>query len=97
MSNDHFPVWLYRWDDANEKHGASTVSFGAVREVSQHYPSTIIGIATRPVGDPIEHHSAPPTWESDEFEDFREHVEAKCDDVRWFLDEPPLECDVGDE
>jgi hypothetical protein len=92
MSNDHFPVWLYRWSDENEHHDASSVSWGESREVSQHYPSTIIGVATRPVGKPIEHHNASPEYEVEAFQEFREHVEDHADDVRWFDD--AMECDT---
>lgn len=95
MGNDYLAVFLYRWDDANEHRDASTVSFGEARDVKQHYPSTVIGVATRPVGDPIEHHSTAPEFEDDEWNTFYDHVEDHSDDTRWFA--TPLECDPDAE
>ena len=92
VTNEYFPVFLYRYDDANGERGASTVAFGEQRQVNKHYPSVVIGVATRPVGDPIEHDDAPPEYEAQLWERWREHVEEKASEVRWFVDEP-LQCD----
>lgn len=91
MPNDSLAVFLYRYDDANDVREASTVAFGETRQVNQYYPSTVIGVATRPVGAPIDHHDTVPEYESREWRAFRDHVEDRADDVRWFDD--PLECD----
>ena len=92
MSNDYLAVFLYRWDDETPHNdGGSRVGFGEVRQVAQHYPSTIIGAATRPVGEPIQHHDSPPEWEDKTEREFREHVHEVADDVRWFAE--TLECD----
>lgn len=91
MSNDYLPVFLYRWDDENDVRDATHVGFGESRQVTQIYPSTVIGIATRPVGDPIDHYDAQIDYEDETRRKFAEHVEELADDVRWFDD--PLECD----
>jgi hypothetical protein len=95
MSNDYFPVFLYRWDDANEHHDASTVSYGEKRIFKQHHPDTVIGVATRPVGEPIEHHSTTPKYADELRQEFREHVESVANQVRWF--ETPLYCNGVEE
>ena len=96
MSNDHLAVFLYRWDDETEHNdGGSTVGYGEQRSVKSHFPSTVIGVATRPKGTTIEHDSAPPKYESDLRERWQEHVESVADDVRWF--DEPLKCNTSDE
>ena len=94
MANDYLAVFLHRWDDGNGQRGASHVGFGEARQIVQHYPSTVIGVATRPVGEPIEHYDSSAEYESDRFDEWREHVESVADDVRWFDD--PLECNPDD-
>lgn len=84
MSADYFPVFLYRWDDENEVRDASTVSFGEKRQIRQHHSSTVIGVATRPVGEPIEFFQSSPEFEDQTEREFREHVHDQADDVRWF-------------
>jgi len=91
--NGYLAVFLYRWDDENDRHDASTVSFGEAREVSQFYPSTVIGVATRPVGEPIDSYSSTPEYEDKTRREFGQHVHEVADDVRWF--DNPLECDPG--
>jgi len=90
MGNDYLAVFLYRWDDANDVRDASTVGFGEQRQIQQHYPSVVIGVATRPVGEPIDHHDTSPAYEDRTREEFRDHVETVADDVRWFDD--PMDC-----
>lgn len=90
MSNDYLSVFLYRWDDGNDVRDASTVAFGEVRSVKSHYPTTVIGVCTRPKGTTIEHHSSTPEFGENVREDFVEHVHEIADDVRWF--DSPLEC-----
>lgn len=94
MSNDQLAVFLYRWDDANDVRDASTVSFGEQRQIQQHYPSTVVGVATRPVGEPIDHYSGSPEHEDRTEREFHQHVNEVANDVRWFDD--PLECDTDD-
>ncbi|MEE6210888.1 hypothetical protein U3A55_12085 [Salarchaeum sp. III] len=91
MSNDYLAVFLYRWDDSNDVRSASTVSFGEKRQIKQHYPSTVIGVATRPVGETIDHTSCSPDFEPECREEFEAHVEHVADDVRWF--ETALDCE----
>ena len=92
MANDYLAVFLYRWDDATPQNdGGSTVGFGEQRSIKSHYPSTVIGVATRPVGEPINHHSSTPAYEAETRSEFVAHVEDVADDVRWFDD--ALECD----
>jgi len=93
MTNDYLAVFLYRWDDANDVRDASTVGFGEQRQIQQHYPSVVIGVAARPVGEPIEHHSSTPEYADRTEREFREHVHERAADVRWF---DPLDCS-GDE
>lgn len=94
MSNDHLPVFLYRWTDQNDIRDASTIAFGEERQFSQHFPSTVIGVATRPVGTTIDHMDATPEYAEKRFGEFRERVEEVADDVRWF--DAPLECDTDE-
>lgn len=91
MSNDYLAVFLYRWDDANDVRDSSRVAFGEQRQIQQHYPSTVIGVATRPVGEPIDSVDSTPEYEPEAREEFEAHVEDVADDVRWF--DETLECD----
>jgi hypothetical protein len=90
MSNDYFAVFLYRWDDENDVRDASTVSYGEQRSIKSHYPSTVIGVATRPRGTTIDHDSASPEYEQELRERWKEHVTDVADDVRWF--DEPMDC-----
>lgn len=89
MSNDFLAVFLYRYESGRSVH------FGESRDVSQHYPSTVLGVATRPVGQPIEHHSTTEGYVDIDREEFVEHVEETADDVRWF--DEPLNCEGEDD
>lgn len=92
MPNDYLAVFLYRWDDATPQNdGGSTVAFGEWRKSKQHRTGSIIGVATRPVGETINHHSSTPAYEAETRSEFVDHVERVADDVRWFDD--ALECD----
>jgi len=95
MTNKYLPVFLYRWDDANHKHNGSTVAYGEQRQVVSHYPSTIIGVATRPKGTTIEHMDSTPDYEMDLFKEWKEHVEEVSKSVIWF--DEPMECDPENE
>jgi hypothetical protein len=92
MSNDHLAVFLYRWDDANDIRPASTVGYGEQRAMRSHFPSTVIGVATRPKGTTIDHMDSTPEYEGNLWDRWSEHVEDVADDVRWFVTNP-LECD----
>jgi len=87
VSNDYLAVFLHRWTDGHGNYG-----LGESRQVTQHYPSTVIGVATRPSGEPIRHHNATDEYYDEVIREFIDHVEERADDVRWFVDDP-LECD----
>jgi len=70
--NNLIGVFLYR-----SQSDCGTPIYGEMRKIKRHSPWTIIGVATRPAGDPI--CSGGTRWK----EDFIDEVEAKAIQWEW--------------